>query len=72
MQEVSAHQKSPTCISGQRQYTGGCSGCNPPLHSFQRQTTCRFHSAAPAATTDHWIVKGIIGRRFDWPKKKKS
>jgi len=23
----------------------------------------------PTAATDHWIVKGIIGRRFDWPKK---
>lgn len=22
------------------------------------------------AATDHWIVKGIIGRRFDWPKKR--
>lgn len=22
------------------------------------------------ASTDHWIVKGILGRRFDWPKKK--
>ena len=24
----------------------------------------------PTAATDHWIVKGIIGRRFDWGKKK--
>ncbi len=24
----------------------------------------------PTAATDHWIVKGIIGRRFSWPKKK--
>jgi hypothetical protein len=23
------------------------------------------------ASTDHWIVKGIIGRRFDWGKKSK-
>ncbi|MDE3201281.1 MAG: hypothetical protein KGN79_10215 [Acidobacteriota bacterium] len=22
------------------------------------------------AATDHWIVKGIIGRRFDWPTRK--
>lgn len=22
------------------------------------------------AATDHWIVKGIVGRRFDWPKKR--
>jgi hypothetical protein len=22
------------------------------------------------ASTDHWIVKGILGRRFDWPKRK--
>ena len=25
----------------------------------------------PTAATDHWIVKGIIGRRFDWGKKSK-
>lgn len=25
----------------------------------------------PTAATDHWIVKGIIGRRFDWPSKKR-
>jgi hypothetical protein len=24
----------------------------------------------PTAATDHWIVKGIIGRRFDWGKRK--
>ncbi len=24
------------------------------------------------ASTDHWIVKGILGRRFDWGKKKKG
>lgn len=24
----------------------------------------------PTAATDHWIIKGIIGRRFDWGKKK--
>lgn len=24
----------------------------------------------PTAATDHWIVKGIIGRRFDWAKRK--
>jgi hypothetical protein len=24
----------------------------------------------PTAGTDHWIVKGILGRRFDWGKKK--
>jgi hypothetical protein len=24
----------------------------------------------PTAATDHWIVKGIVGRRFDWGKKK--
>jgi len=24
----------------------------------------------PTAATDHWLVKGIIGRRFDWGKKK--
>jgi hypothetical protein len=24
----------------------------------------------PTAATDHWIVKGIIGRRFDWGKPK--
>jgi hypothetical protein len=24
----------------------------------------------PTAATDHWIVKGIVGRRFDWPRKK--
>ena len=23
----------------------------------------------PTAATDHWIVKGIIGRRFDWGRK---
>ena len=23
----------------------------------------------PTAATDHWIVKGIVGRRFDWGKK---
>ncbi len=26
----------------------------------------------PTAATDHWIVKGIIGRRFDWGRNKKS
>ena len=26
----------------------------------------------PTAATDHWIVKGIVGRRFDWAKKKNS
>jgi hypothetical protein len=26
----------------------------------------------PTAATDHWIVKGIIGRRFDWGRKSKS
>jgi len=25
----------------------------------------------PTAATDHWIVKGIIGRRFDWGPRKK-
>ena len=25
----------------------------------------------PTAATDHWIVKGIIGRRFDWGKRKR-
>ncbi len=24
------------------------------------------------AATDHWIVKGIVGRRFDWGRKKKQ
>ncbi len=24
----------------------------------------------PTAATDHWIVKGILGRHFDWPKRK--
>ena len=24
----------------------------------------------PTAATDHWIVKGILGRRFDWPKRR--
>lgn len=24
----------------------------------------------PTASTDHWIIKGILGRRFDWPKRK--
>jgi len=24
----------------------------------------------PTAATDHWIVKGILGRRFDWGKKR--
>ena len=24
----------------------------------------------PTAATDHWIVKGILGRHFDWPAKK--
>ena len=23
----------------------------------------------PTAATDHWIVKGIVGRRFDWGRK---
>ena len=23
----------------------------------------------PTAATDHWIVKGIVGRRFSWPQK---
>jgi hypothetical protein len=23
----------------------------------------------PTAATDHWIVKGILGRRFDWGHK---
>jgi hypothetical protein len=23
------------------------------------------------ASSDHWIVKGILGRRFDWGRKKK-
>ena len=26
----------------------------------------------PTAATDHWIVKAIIGRRFDWGRKKKT
>ena len=26
----------------------------------------------PTAATDHWIVKGIIGRRFSWGKPKKA
>jgi len=26
----------------------------------------------PTAATDHWIVKGIIGRRFDWGPKKSA
>ncbi len=26
----------------------------------------------PTAATDHWIVKGIIGRRFDWGPKGRS
>jgi hypothetical protein len=26
----------------------------------------------PTAATDHWIVKGIIGRRFDWGTKGRS
>jgi len=26
----------------------------------------------PTAATDHWIVKGIVGRRFDWEYKAKS
>jgi len=26
----------------------------------------------PTAATDHWIVKGIVGRRFDWGHKKKT
>jgi len=25
----------------------------------------------PTAATDHWIVKGIVGRRFDWGRKSK-
>jgi len=25
----------------------------------------------PTAATDHWIIKGIVGRRFDWPSRKK-
>ena len=25
----------------------------------------------PTAATDHWIVKGILGRYFDWPKRKR-
>jgi hypothetical protein len=25
----------------------------------------------PTAATDHWIVKGILGRHFDWPQRKK-
>jgi hypothetical protein len=25
----------------------------------------------PTAATDHWIVKGIVGRRFSWGKKRK-
>jgi hypothetical protein len=25
----------------------------------------------PTSATDHWIVKGILGRRFDWPAKNK-
>ncbi len=25
----------------------------------------------PTAATDHWIVKGIIGRRFNWGKRKR-
>jgi hypothetical protein len=24
----------------------------------------------PTAATDHWIVKGILGRHFDWPQRK--
>ncbi len=24
----------------------------------------------PTAATDHWIVKGILGRRFNWPSRK--
>ena len=24
----------------------------------------------PTSATDHWIVKGIVGRRFDWSKQK--
>lgn len=26
----------------------------------------------PTAATDHWIVKGILGRRFDWNRKRKN
>ena len=26
----------------------------------------------PTAATDHWIVKGILGRRFDWGHKRSS
>ncbi len=26
----------------------------------------------PTAATDHWIVKGIIGRRFNWGRQKKG
>jgi hypothetical protein len=25
----------------------------------------------PTAATDHWIVKGILGRHFDWPARNK-
>jgi hypothetical protein len=25
----------------------------------------------PTAATDHWIIKGILGRRFDWGRKSK-
>jgi len=25
----------------------------------------------PTSATDHWIVKGIVGRRFDWGKQKR-
>jgi hypothetical protein len=26
----------------------------------------------PTAATDHWIVKGIVGRRFNWPRRNKG
>ena len=28
--------------------------------------------AGPAAVTDHWIAKGIIGRRFNWGRARTS
>jgi hypothetical protein len=54
-----------------------------PLHKQQQQVfPCINLNVSPrweinfgvgvgaTAATDHWIVKGILGRRFDWPSKK--
>src|SRR6202789_1140539 len=74
---------TPVISGGFRYYADYCSITNPcPLHEQQQQlfavTDLNVSSkweinigvgVGPTAATDHLIVKGILGRRFDWGKK---